>query len=115
MAMDAQTIVDYVASLDEATALAIVQSILQSRPELAPPVVNFAVPDLTYPPSKTLTERRSKGVIKNYSAEKGFGFIDCEELHQVFGQDVLVHGAQLAQFKAGMPVTFAVVLNEQNL
>jgi len=112
--MDAQTIVDYVASLDEATALAIVQSILQSRPELAPPLVTFAVPDLTYPPSKALTERRSKGYIKQLDAAKGFGFIVCEELKEVFQCDAFLHIKQANDLTAGEYVSFAVMLNKDN-
>lgn len=114
MAMDAQTIVDYVASLDEATALAIVQSILQSRPELAPPLVTFAVPDLTYPPSKALTERRSKGYIKQLDAVKGFGFIVCDELKEVFQCDAFLHIKQASDLTAGEYVSFAVMLNKDN-
>merc|ERR1712205_265946 len=79
-AMDAQMIVDTVVSLDEDVAVAIINSIMDSRPELAPAVVTHAVPDLTYPPSKTLNERRSKGSIKQFNMEKGFGFIQCDEL-----------------------------------
>jgi len=112
--MDAQTIVDTVAALDETTALAIVTSILQSRPELAPPVVSFAVPDLTYPPSKAMTERRSRGNIKSINHEKGFGFIHCEELHEVFGSDVFVHHKQVGDLTPGSPVSFAVMLNKEN-
>jgi len=112
--MDAQTIVDTVAALDETTALAIVTSILQSRPELAPPTVSFAVPDLTYPPSKAMTERRSKGTIKSINHEKGFGFIHCEELHEVFGSDVFVHHKQAGDMAPGQSVSFAVMLNKEN-
>lgn len=114
VAMDAQTIVDTVAALDETTAVSIITAILQSRPELAPPVVTFAVPDLTYPPSKALNERRSKGTIKSFNTEKGFGFVDCEELNMVFGNDVFVHGKQIGEFTPGTAVSFAVVLNKDN-
>lgn len=112
--MDPQTIVDTMTALDEATAASVFNAILQTRPELAPPVVTFAVPDLTYPPSKVLSERRSRGVIKSFSHEKGFGFISCEELQQVFGNDVFVHGKQIGNFSPGTAVTFAVVLNKDN-
>jgi len=114
VAMDAQTIVDTVSSLDETTATSIITAILQSRPELAPPVVTFAVPDLTYPPSKSLNERRSKGVVKSFNAEKGFGFVECEELNAVFGSDVFVHAKQINEFTPGTTVSFAVVLNKDN-
>lgn len=112
--MDAQTIVDTVAALDETTAISIITAILQSRPELAPAVVTYAVPDLTYPPSKALNERRSKGAIKSFNPEKGFGFITCEELECVFGSDVFVHQKQINGIAPGTAVSFAVVLNKDN-
>jgi len=112
--MDAQTIVDTVVSLDETTALAIVTSILQSRPELAPPLVSYAVPDLTYPPSKAMTERRSHGRVKSINAEKGYGFIECQELHEVFGNDVFLHMKQAGDLTTGTQVSFAVMLNKEN-
>lgn len=114
MSLDAQTIVDTVASADEATALSIIQAILSNRPELAPLLVNFAVPDLTYPPSKAMTAGREKGVIKSLSREKGFGFIDCAELKEVFQGDVFLHIKQAQEYAVGQPVTFAVMLNKDN-
>lgn len=114
MSLDAQTIVDTVASADEATALSIIQAILSNRPELAPLLVNFAVPDLTYPPAKAMSGGREKGVIKSLSRDKGFGFIDCAELREVFQGDVLLHAKQAQEFAVGQPVTFAVSLNKDN-
>lgn len=114
MSLDAQTIVDTVASADEATALSIIQAILSNRPELAPLLVNFAVPELTYPPSKAMTSGREKGVIKSLSREKGFGFIDCAELKEVFQGDVFLHIKQAQEYAVGQPVTFAVMLNKDN-
>jgi len=112
--MDAQTIVDTVDALDEDTALAIVTSILQSRPEIAPAVVTYAVPDLTYPPSKAMTERRSRGMIKALNPDKGFGFIECPEIKEVFGSDVFLHIKQAGNVEAGMQVSFAIMLNKDN-
>lgn len=114
VSMDAQTIVDTVVALDETTALAIVTSILQSRPELAPPLVSYAVPDLTYPPSKAMTERRSHGRVKSINSEKGYGFIECQELHEVFGNDVFLHMKQAGDLSQGTMVSFAVMLNKEN-
>jgi len=114
MSLDAQTIVDTVASADETTALSIIQAILTNRPELAPLLVNFAVPDLTYPPSKAMTGGREKGVIKSLSREKGFGFIDCAELKEVFQGDVFLHIKQAQEYAVGQPVTFAVMLNKDS-
>jgi len=41
----------------------------KARPELAPCIVNFAVPELTFAPAKAMTERRCKGVIKGVSPQ----------------------------------------------
>eukprot|EP00929_Paragymnodinium_shiwhaense_P027489 TRINITY_DN16127_c0_g1_i1.p1 TRINITY_DN16127_c0_g1~~TRINITY_DN16127_c0_g1_i1.p1 ORF type:complete len:250 (+),score=82.02 TRINITY_DN16127_c0_g1_i1:69-818(+) len=114
MAVDAQSIANALASVDEDTAVSIITTVVAARPELAPPVVNFAVPDLTYPPARSLTERRAKGVLKSFNAEKGFGFIDCRELREVFGHDVFVHAKQLHGLPPGTPVNFCVVLNKDN-
>merc|ERR1712032_768298 len=86
-------------------------SVLQARPELAPPVVQFSVPDLTYPPSRTLAERRSQGFIKSFNQQKGFGFIECQELQPIFGTDVFIHQKQMGSFTPGTMVNFAVVLS----
>jgi len=111
--VDLQQIVDTLASLDEDNAVNVITSVLSARPELAPPVVNFAVPDLTYPPAKCLAERRSSGVIKSYNEEKGYGFIACQELQEVFGNDVFLHSKQnQGGYKTGQQVSFAVVLNK---
>mmetsp|Transcript_111538 Transcript_111538/g.314950 ORF Transcript_111538/g.314950 Transcript_111538/m.314950 type:complete len:300 (-) Transcript_111538:122-1021(-) len=111
---DAQGIISKVIGLDEDTAIGVITSILSSRPELAPAVVSFAVPDLTYPPAKTLSERRAWGVVKSFNEEKGFGFIDCYELKEIFGNDVFVHGKQMKGIAVGSEVSFAVALNKDN-
>lgn len=111
---DLQNLVDALASLDEESAVQVISSVLQARPELAPPVVHFSVPDLTYPPSRALTERRSTGFIKSFNPQKGFGFIECAELHQVFGVDVFLHSKQVSTFEPGAMVSFAVVLSRDN-
>lgn len=109
---DLQSLVDTLSSLDDESAVTVITSVLQARPELAPSVVNFAVPNLTYPPSKVLVERRASGRVKSVNLEKGFGFIECAELQQVFGNDVFVHAKQIGQFQVGTMVSFAVVLNK---
>ncbi|OLP91173.1 hypothetical protein AK812_SmicGene27158 [Symbiodinium microadriaticum] len=101
-------------ALDEQSAVSVICSVLESRPELAPSVVSFSVPDLTYPPIKALVERRSDGFIKSFNTEKGFGFIACEELYNVFGNDVFLVGQQMGSFNVGDEVSFAVALNKDN-
>lgn len=112
--MDLQQIVDTLGALGEEDAVNVMASVLKARPELAPPIVNFCCPDLTYPPSRVLIERRSTGTIKSFNHEKGFGFIDCPELHGIFGNDVFLHFRQYNGMEQGSPVSFAVVLNKDN-
>jgi len=112
--VDLQHMVDTMSVLDEESLVQVISSVLMARPEAAPPVVNFSIPDLTYPPSRALTERRGKGVIKSFNPQAGFGFIQCEELHAVFGNDVFLHQKQLGDFVPGAAVTFAVCLSKDN-
>lgn len=112
--MDLQTLVDNLCALDADNAVTVITSVLQARPELAPPVVNFSVPDLTYPPAKALIERRASGYIKSFCPDKGFGFIECDELKEVFGNDVFLHHAQCGSFTKGSEVSFAVMLSKDN-
>lgn len=115
VAMDAQSIVHAIRQLDDTTAVMVFTQVLQERPELAPPIVTFAVPDLTYPPSKVLTERRCRGSIKGYSSDTGFGFIECEELAAIFECDVFLHSKQnVNEHPNGTQVSFAAVLSKDN-
>jgi cold shock CspA family protein len=113
MSLEAQTIVDAMAAADETTALSVIQAILESRPELAPSVVSFLIPDVTFPPAKALTENRQTGKIKRMDP-KGFGFIECKELAEVFGGDVFLNSAQANGLSAGQEVSFAVMLSKDN-
>jgi len=111
---DLQGMVDTIVGLDDTSIVTVINSVLQARPEAAPSVVTFAVPDLTYPPARALTERRSNGWVKAYNEEKGFGFITCPELHVAFGNDVFLHVSQVPPgLFVGMPVNFAVVLDDK--
>jgi len=112
--VDLQSLVDTLSGLDEESLVNVISSVLQARPEVAPPVVAFSIPDLTYPPSKALMERRPHGVVKSFNANSGFGFIDCPELHAVFGNDVFLHNKQLGGFGPGDAVSFAVCLSKDN-
>eukprot|EP00812_Abedinium_dasypus_P004147 NODE_1515_length_1121_cov_266.260788.p1 GENE.NODE_1515_length_1121_cov_266.260788~~NODE_1515_length_1121_cov_266.260788.p1 ORF type:complete len:303 (+),score=100.03 NODE_1515_length_1121_cov_266.260788:3-911(+) len=90
----------------------VVTGVLSARPELAPAVIAAAVPTLTYPPAAVLTKRRSRGFIKSFSHKSGFGFIECAELHRIFGHDVFLHQNQLGSFSCNSAVSFAVALNK---
>lgn len=112
--VDLQQLVDTLSILHVESLVQVVSSVLAARPECAPPVINFSIPDLTYPPSKALLERRGQGVIKSFNPQTGFGFIQCDELHAVFGNDVFLHSRQLNNFGPGAMVSFAVCLNQDN-
>jgi len=109
-----QGLVDGLCSIDFESAVTVMTSVLQARPELAPPVINFAVPDLTYPPSKALIDRRAEGWVKSFHESKGFGFIECEELYDTFASDVFLHHSQLGSFQTGQAVSFAVMLSKDS-
>jgi len=109
-----QAMVDSLSQLDLESATTVITSILQSRPELAPPIVNFAMPALAHAPQKALVERRNIGMIKSFSELKGFGFIACDEVAQVFGNDVFLHVTQRNGLAVGSKVNFAIVLNKDN-
>jgi len=114
MPMDPQRLADELAELDVEAAISVVTAVIQARPEMAPPIVNFAVPDFTYPPARLLVERRAKGSVKSYNKDKGYAFIECNELREVFGNDVWVHHKQMVGFDLGSQVNFAVALNKDN-
>jgi len=98
-------------ALDDQTVTHVISETLRRRPELAPGVVNSAVPDLTYAPADALAKRRASGVVKSFSPQ-GFGFISCPELKAVFGHDVYVHKHQIGMFSPGSEVNFAVLLSK---
>mmetsp|Transcript_40270 Transcript_40270/g.110820 ORF Transcript_40270/g.110820 Transcript_40270/m.110820 type:complete len:527 (-) Transcript_40270:5-1585(-) len=56
---------------------------------------------------------RFVGTIKKFDTAKGFGFIDCPELHAQFGRDVWVIDKQLNGFDVGAQVSFAATLNDK--
>jgi len=86
---------------------------MQNRPELAPGLVTFACPELTYAPARAVTQRRCSGIILKVK-NMGMSLIHCPELRTVFERDVCVAAQQIAGFKEGQHVTFAVTLNEQS-
>jgi len=57
--------------------------------------------------------QRYTGTIKSFVLEKGFGFIECPELFQVYGRDTWLHNAQLQGFQLGDTVEFEMALNKQ--
>lgn len=109
--VDAHSLYNAMAGLDDMTVTRVITETLQRRPELAPGVVNAAVPDLTYAPSDALGKRRATGVIKPYTSPGG-AFIGCQELRAVFNADVWVTKSQMGMFSPGSEVSFAVLLSK---
>jgi len=58
-------------------------------------------------------DERYSGVVKSFAVEKGFGFIDCPALKEVYGRDTWAHAAQLGSFQVGDSVVFSMTLNQQ--
>lgn len=58
---------------------------------------------------------RYTGRIKSFNTQKGFGFIECAEAHQVYSRDVFLHKAQVGNFQIGTLVTFGVEMNKNNM
>lgn len=56
---------------------------------------------------------RAVGIIKNYSPEKMFGFIECPELFEQCGRDVFLSSVQIGNFDNGSVVSFMVTLNSR--
>eukprot|EP00439_Symbiodinium_sp_Y106_P053856 s3560_g7.t1 len=109
--MDQQSMLRALAALDDTSLITVITETLQRRPELAPGVVNGAVPDLTYAPADALSKRRATGRIKPMMGT-GFGFIDCPDLKAVFGHDVYVHKNQVGALPPGTEVNFAILLSK---
>jgi len=61
-----------------------------------------------------VTDRRFTGVIVSYKPEEGYGFIQCPELHDIFGRDVFLHRLQIGCFDVGDFVSFSVFLNKNS-
>ncbi|CAE7703350.1 unnamed protein product [Symbiodinium pilosum] len=98
--MDAQSMLQGLAALEEAALIEVLKETLQGRPELAPGLVNSAVPDLTYAPADAIIKRRATGRLGSIQAT-GCGSIDCPELKAVFGHDIAVHKNQVGSLLPG--------------
>ncbi|CAE7944818.1 unnamed protein product [Symbiodinium sp. KB8] len=110
--MDAPSMLKGLRGLDDASLTTVITGVLQKRPELAPGVVNLAVPELTYVPADALTQRRATGKV-GAPAATGFCIVDCPELKAVFGEDVLVHMNQVGTIPPGTEVNFAILLSQE--
>eukprot|EP00930_Biecheleria_cincta_P020104 TRINITY_DN15188_c0_g1_i1.p1 TRINITY_DN15188_c0_g1~~TRINITY_DN15188_c0_g1_i1.p1 ORF type:complete len:380 (-),score=64.74 TRINITY_DN15188_c0_g1_i1:208-1347(-) len=91
-----------------------VTAALEARPELAYSIVDFAVPHLTFPPTRSISENRHTGTIKSFVHAKNYGFIHSPLLQEMFGCDVWLHGSQYSGQEMGTVITFAVFLNKEH-
>jgi len=58
---------------------------------------------------------RLRGRIKSFNSEKGFGFIECQEMYDKYGRDVFIHRKQLGDFEVGMDITFFCDANKEGM
>jgi len=72
-------------------------------------------PRPTNPPSEDVGSRSYSGVVKSYNQSKGWGFIECQDTHQRFGQDVFLmkNQANSSGASPGDEVSFRVNLNRR--
>jgi len=54
-------------------------------------------------------------MIKSFNAEKGFGFIECREMHDKHGRDVFLHRKQMGDFRTGTQITFTCQVNKDGM
>lgn len=66
-------------------------------------------------PSAKIKSRRivHKGTIKKIDEKKGFGFVFCQELFNIYGSDVFVTPKQMSGFSLGASVSFAIKVDSQ--
>jgi len=62
-----------------------------------------------------LPDGRYIGKIKNFNAEKGFGFIDCPATRDKWKRDVFIHKQQMGDMDVGVEVTFFVEANKEGM
>eukprot|EP00441_Pelagodinium_beii_P040982 CAMPEP_0197630306 /NCGR_PEP_ID=MMETSP1338-20131121/7836_1 /TAXON_ID=43686 ORGANISM="Pelagodinium beii, Strain RCC1491" /NCGR_SAMPLE_ID=MMETSP1338 /ASSEMBLY_ACC=CAM_ASM_000754 /LENGTH=917 /DNA_ID=CAMNT_0043201497 /DNA_START=55 /DNA_END=2808 /DNA_ORIENTATION=+ len=53
------------------------------------------------------------GEIKSFEVMKGYGFIKCEKMKEIYGGDVFLHQNEVGKFKAGDSVRFVVKVNKK--
>lgn len=87
---------------------------LEEKPQLAYAIVDFAVPHLTFPPTRSISDNRHIGTIKSFVHTKNYGFIHSPLLHDMFGGDIWLHGSQYSGQEVGTTVSFAVFLNKDH-
>lgn len=91
-------------NLDDAALVRVLGNLMSSHPQVAPRIVNMALPELTFLPTKALVAKRSLGVIVQVGNDGGM--IECPELEAAFGSAVLVGRNQLGPYTVGQEVSF---------
>jgi len=105
---------DLLVALDGETAVHIILQVLKARPAVAPAIIGYACPGLTYAPARGMMERRCRGVLKTFDRGQGFGYIASPEIEAAFGMDVLVKNEQVGPFEVGEELSFSCALGEGN-
>lgn len=116
MASEKAAVEQTVAALEpyeDAVLLAGLKEVLEQRPSVVQELCDWAVPDYAYPSSRMLTESRLSGVIKTFSENNGYGFIESPEVKAAFGNDVFLHYRQLNGHSIGDQVTFTILVNKE--
>lgn len=83
------------------------QNLGLSSPSSAPQIMSGD------PSSDPHAGKRYQGVILSYDQAKGFGFIQCPEIHAIYGKDVFLHSFRIGNHKPGDQVSFNIYLNRQ--
>jgi len=65
--------------------------------------------------SATVTPNKFQGRIKSFNADKGFGFIECQQTFQQYSRDVFLHKAQIGDMQPGAFVSFGCEVNKQGM
>jgi len=54
-------------------------------------------------------------MIKSFSAEKGFGFVECPEIYGRFRRDAFIHKAQMRNLDVGEEIEFSIDTNKNGM
>jgi len=109
-----QTLIDSLTGLDVESFLSVIKHALNVRGDFVQPLVNLLVPDIIYPPSSILDDRRCEGTVTSYFPDKKFGYISCPTIQEEFEKDCIVLGSQLRDFSVGTTVNFAVCMKKND-
>merc|ERR1719210_2511549 len=63
----------------------------------------------------TTTPGKYQGRIKSFNAEKGFGFIECQQTFAQYSRDVFLHKAQIGDLQPGAMVSSSCEVNKQGM